>query len=256
MNKKVASEIAVGIILVLVIVLGGIFWMQSKRQEAFSDPQQLVAQNPQAKSVNETMNWQVYRNEKFGFEIKYPDNLKFDSTDYTDPSQAEGSYLKNLASAKEGDSLFSANIYELSTSEGGYGGLNFSIDIDKTNYESINDWFAIFKKNFEKPTVYEGLPIGREIISVQDLNLQGVQARRYFMGGKSPFYDTCISFIKEEFNYNFCYDGTIKEADSKLVIIGVTENEGNQYDEKKMEEFVIQYRKLLDDMVSTFKFTK
>lgn len=32
MNKKIAGEIAVGIILILVIVIGGIFWMQGKKE--------------------------------------------------------------------------------------------------------------------------------------------------------------------------------------------------------------------------------
>lgn len=32
MNKKIASEIAVGVILILVVVVGGIFWMQNKKE--------------------------------------------------------------------------------------------------------------------------------------------------------------------------------------------------------------------------------
>lgn len=33
MNKKIASEIALGVILLLAIIIGGIFWMQNKKEE-------------------------------------------------------------------------------------------------------------------------------------------------------------------------------------------------------------------------------
>lgn len=36
-NKKLASEFAIGIILLIVIIIGGIFWVQNKKQEMFDD---------------------------------------------------------------------------------------------------------------------------------------------------------------------------------------------------------------------------
>ena len=43
MNKKIASEIAIGIILIIAIVIGGIFWLQNKKQ---APAQQPVATQP------------------------------------------------------------------------------------------------------------------------------------------------------------------------------------------------------------------
>ncbi|HEX8974215.1 MAG TPA: hypothetical protein VF817_01875 [Patescibacteria group bacterium] len=80
-NKKIASEIAIGIILFLTIVIGAIFWLQGRSAQA---PTQDVAVNnkPQApvqpqqevknQAVDETANWQTYRNDKYGFEFSYP----------------------------------------------------------------------------------------------------------------------------------------------------------------------------------------
>jgi hypothetical protein len=36
MNKKIASELAIGIILIVAIVIGGIFWLQGKEQKVSS----------------------------------------------------------------------------------------------------------------------------------------------------------------------------------------------------------------------------
>lgn len=74
MNKKIASEIAIGIILILTIVIGGIFWLQSKKgkqQPAVNNQIPQPAINQQ-QSADETIDWQTYKNNKLGFEINIP----------------------------------------------------------------------------------------------------------------------------------------------------------------------------------------
>jgi hypothetical protein len=78
-NKKIASEIAIGIILLLSIAIGGIFYWQDKNQQPVINNQQSVVpvvQTPTTQPVtqpaDETVNWQTYTEDKGGFEVKYP----------------------------------------------------------------------------------------------------------------------------------------------------------------------------------------
>ena len=82
MNQKIASEIAVGVVLLIAIMFGGIFWLQNKKVEV-SAPQTVAATQPAAPvaqtqlavqpvPIDETADWQTYSNAKLGIEIKYP----------------------------------------------------------------------------------------------------------------------------------------------------------------------------------------
>ncbi len=63
MNKKQGFSSILGIIIVLIIVAGGIYWF-SQDQSATPAP---------ADSVTlDTSEWQTYRNEEYGFEFEYP----------------------------------------------------------------------------------------------------------------------------------------------------------------------------------------
>lgn len=78
MNKKIASEIAIGVILLLAIVIGGIFWLQNKKEMSVVQPVviQPVQQTPITQPVDEIANWQTYANDTFGFSFKYPKGLR------------------------------------------------------------------------------------------------------------------------------------------------------------------------------------
>lgn len=51
-NKKIASEIAVGIVLILAIAIGGIFWMQEKKDtiETRKTPEVVNVQKSEVKN--------------------------------------------------------------------------------------------------------------------------------------------------------------------------------------------------------------
>lgn len=86
-NKKIASEIAIGIILLMAIIIGAIFWLQGQKTQTPAVPQQAVLA-PQTQPVqhstvqpsepvlqqpaDETADWQTYSNAKLEFSIKYP----------------------------------------------------------------------------------------------------------------------------------------------------------------------------------------
>ena len=72
MNKKISTPIAIGIILVLAILVGGFtLWQYGEIDKEESNIPE--AQLPEKEEVkDETDGWQTYRNEEYGFEVKYP----------------------------------------------------------------------------------------------------------------------------------------------------------------------------------------
>ncbi|HPN54815.1 MAG TPA: hypothetical protein PLB52_02675 [Candidatus Moranbacteria bacterium] len=70
MNKKIVSEIAIGIIALFAIVVGLLFWMQGKNEVSYQLPVVKPATN-QSAQTDETVDWQIYKNDDNNFEIKY-----------------------------------------------------------------------------------------------------------------------------------------------------------------------------------------
>ncbi|MBU4338530.1 hypothetical protein KKB43_04205 [Patescibacteria group bacterium] len=66
MNQKGISSILIILIIVGVLVGGGLVWYYQKTLQIISKPA------PQVTPVDETANWKTYRNDEYGFEVKYP----------------------------------------------------------------------------------------------------------------------------------------------------------------------------------------
>ena len=87
MNKKITTEIAVGIILVIAIIVGVSVWVGSKKvNQPISQPPNPITQNqninnevvqqPQPKNEsNKNVAWIHYGNMIYEYEMKYPENL-------------------------------------------------------------------------------------------------------------------------------------------------------------------------------------
>ena len=63
--------------LIALLAIGGAFWMMQKRQMALNqrvatDPVVETAVQTEAENPTDTSDWKTYRNEEYGFEVKYP----------------------------------------------------------------------------------------------------------------------------------------------------------------------------------------
>ena len=75
MNKKISAPIAIGIILVLAIIVGGFTWWQ--RMEITKEENKPLPEIEIPDKKDETAGWQTYTNKELGYEIKYPKDWNF-----------------------------------------------------------------------------------------------------------------------------------------------------------------------------------
>jgi hypothetical protein len=87
--KRISAPLAIGIIAVLAaIVVGCIYFYQKGKIGSIKPPViQQSAPQPQAQDI--TKDWKIYRNEKFGFEFKYPSTA---TVKYEGPSDLDYYY--------------------------------------------------------------------------------------------------------------------------------------------------------------------
>ena len=89
-NKKMASELAIGIIVLVSIVIGGVFWVQNKKQESFEGLER-VALGQQTTKPSELKNEPV-KQDKNSNDDKCSKHL------YEGEAQLRGSYVLDTAS--------------------------------------------------------------------------------------------------------------------------------------------------------------
>ena len=82
LNKGISTPIAIGIVLILVILVGSFTWLKygEIRRETDELPEVELPKKEEVK--DETADWEVYRNEEYGFEIKYHQDWMITADDY------------------------------------------------------------------------------------------------------------------------------------------------------------------------------
>jgi hypothetical protein len=119
-QKGISSSLGILVVLLLVVVVGGvIIWQMWPKKETFPP----ILTSP----TNETTNWNTYRNERYGFEIKYPEDWGFRESKVEKPKDF---YRK-----------YSVSFESLDIDETG-AWLSMSIDIaDNSEGLSPQNWF-------------------------------------------------------------------------------------------------------------------
>lgn len=86
MNKNIKVEVALGVIIIIAIIIGGAIWLggKQKAEAPVTQTPKITQPELQAAPTDETAGlpstasategWQTYRNEKYGFEFQYPKN--------------------------------------------------------------------------------------------------------------------------------------------------------------------------------------
>ncbi len=64
MNKTIKTEIALGILIIIAVIVGGVIWVNGKRNTQVSI-QPIVSNN-----------WKTYQNDEYGFKLEYPDDVE------------------------------------------------------------------------------------------------------------------------------------------------------------------------------------
>ena len=65
------------VLVVIILILGGIFVLMEMRQsEPAAQTPPLASPSPQPQTPD-ISTWQIYRNDEFGFEVRYPENFFF-----------------------------------------------------------------------------------------------------------------------------------------------------------------------------------
>lgn len=80
MQTQIKTWLGAAVIVVIALTAGMFIWYQQKIQPEVSQPAQVNI----AKKVSITEEWQTYRNEKYGFEVKYPIDWEISAGDSKD----------------------------------------------------------------------------------------------------------------------------------------------------------------------------
>ncbi len=159
------KTILIAILAVLVVALAGVLGYQKLTQPETTP---IVANQPVVQNKDETAGWKVYKNEQYGFEIKYPNDWKI---------LHEGYYKEDVP-------------YEISfspTAES-VGSAPISILVSINNFESI-----------QKVGGYD------ELVSEKDINFNNIVSKFQIMNGPEGEVARIIVPLKTDLNYIFGY---------------------------------------------------
>jgi hypothetical protein len=140
------------VIILAIIVGGGTLWLLVKKE--------LPYQPSEIKKIDETANWKTYRNEEYGFEVKYPNNW------YAEPEDLAGLSAKLSI-------IFGNYLIKESYGREDYTFVNFVVE-DATINEYLNEMkkygAKIEETNIASSKAYKTITTGEEVYLGDNLN--------------------------------------------------------------------------------------
>lgn len=179
--------------------------------------------------------WNSYHNDKFGFELQYPDTFKMQN----EIDLADEKYADAKISA---DQLFSVGFDNINSNCNAiFFGSHYRIEIYKTKYKNTADWFEEWRREAEKPYEFEATAfVDPKVSLIDDFKIQNTI-------GKKIHVDGDIS------NRNYRLFGIVNNG--YLYMISYWGGYCDPYNSQKSEQYLEKYAEILDQIMSNFKFT-
>ena len=212
-NKVPKILILVLVLLFAIIISGGYFFYQNQKTENITTS----TQGQLSPTPNPTSNWKIYRNENWGFELRYPPNWTYSESSWDGGENEtsvdyDGIHLSPPSSTR---GITQINVYKVKNN-----GLNIKDYFNKNDYSCCGP--------DAEPTY-----LGDEIMASEKVIVDGIEGRKAL---KVP-EDIPI----EEVTANW----VVLEKDGEIFLI-------SNY--KDVKELDLDIEKVFDQILSTFKF--